>query len=469
MVKPLRRGFFDTLTGRFVSRSLVLFVILGVFLSWMLCWYMEGALDETAAAFLERAADDLRRCVSDGGGVGGGEDPLDVWLRRWGAGGCLVAGPGGVERCRVDLLVDEDWFRELCMEKIKAGGECSFRGNRRPSFVPGTVVEGPVPHLSGRTIRYMLVTVPLERPGAGSGERTAFFLYPYEPVAWRVTVLRVIVVVMIAYALFLLLVALGVIVKEAEEEIERSREILTARNIELERTRRHLFHANKLAALGELSAAVAHEVKNPLASMGMGLELALSLCGGADAKLRETLERVAREVDRLSSVVKNLLGVARRSSDERAEVDLNKVVERVLMLFSRSMKEKGIRLEKRLCAALPPVRANEGEVEQVLLNLLTNSFQAVEGDGMICVATGFDEREVFVEVQDDAGGIPEDILERVFEPFFTAREDGTGLGLSISREIAERHGGRLELENHGEGVRACFILPRGDVASGGRA
>src|SRR2546425_109691 len=212
-----------------------------------------------------------------------------------------------------------------------------------------------------------------------------------------------------------------------------------------------LVQSEKLAAVGQLVSGVAHELNNPLTSIA-GLSEFLLEQKELGKKDRGHLQVIQEQAERASRIVRNLLTFARKGSAERIPVDLNDVIRRTLSLTAYDLKLKDIVVERELSGALPDVFGDRHGLQQVVLNLLTNAAHAVaenprERPRQITVSTWFDG-QVHLRVADTGPGIPDEIVQSVFTPFFTTKEPGkgTGLGLSITYSIVESHGGQITLE-----------------------
>jgi PAS domain S-box-containing protein len=228
------------------------------------------------------------------------------------------------------------------------------------------------------------------------------------------------------------------------------------RDLEL---RDQLIHTERLSAVGQLVAGVAHELNNPLQSVIGYTELLMDT--ETDGGAREQLEQVQSEAMRAARIVRNLLSFVRRSPSARGVEDLNAVVQSAVTLRAYELQTANIVLEEEYAPDLPPVWINREQIQQVLLNLILNAEQALlsgPGRGRIVVRTTRTETGAAVDVEDDGPGIPGAIAGRVFEPFFSTKEvgQGTGLGLSIALGIAESYGGSLALRRSRSG--ACFRL-----------
>lgn len=221
-----------------------------------------------------------------------------------------------------------------------------------------------------------------------------------------------------------------------------------------------LVQSEKLAAVGQLVSGVAHELNNPLTSIA-GLSEFLLEQKELGRKDRGHLQVIQEQAERAGRIVRNLLTFARKGSGgaERVPVDLNDVIRRTLSLTAYDLKLKDITVERELSGALPDVAGDRHGLQQVVLNLINNAAQALaenprERPRMITVSTWFDG-QVHLRVADTGPGIPDEIAQSVFTPFFTTKEPGkgTGLGLSITYSIVESHGGQIVLEPKGPSPR----------------
>jgi PAS domain S-box-containing protein len=242
-----------------------------------------------------------------------------------------------------------------------------------------------------------------------------------------------------------------------ERVIEINRDITERRYLEMK-----LVQASKMAALGELAGGLAHQLNNPLVGVQNFVQLLLSRMNADDPnrKLAETIERAGGECVK---IIKNLLKFSRESRHYFADVDINNVIDDVLSLLENQINLKGIRIEKSLSTDIPVFLGNETQLAQVVMNIIQNGAQAIEGNGVISIHTLIDRAkdEIQVEISDTGKGIPAEHLDRLFEPFFTTREEGTGLGLSVAYGIVKNHEGRIEVESEekrGSTFRLLFPL-----------
>jgi PAS domain S-box-containing protein len=227
------------------------------------------------------------------------------------------------------------------------------------------------------------------------------------------------------------------------------------------RLKEQLIHSERLSAVGQLVAGVAHEINNPLQAVMGFTELLIE--GEQRPEVRADLLQIREDAGRAAKIVHSLLVFARRETLERSVADLNAIVRSTLALRVFDYRTRLIALEQDYSEDVPLVIANGEQMQQVLVNLLLNAEHAIRatGDhGTIAVRTGHEDGAAFVEVWDNGPGVPPDVAGRVFEPFFTTkRGEGTGLGLSVSLGIAEAHGGSLALLPSPYGARFRLTLP----------
>jgi signal transduction histidine kinase len=230
-------------------------------------------------------------------------------------------------------------------------------------------------------------------------------------------------------------------------------------------TRARLAQSEKLAALGQLAAAIAHEVRNALGvirSAAQGLNESLP---ASDADAQRACSFITAEIDRLGSVVSSLLSFARPPRLAPRPVGVGALFDQALLLARPDLEAKEVRVVRHDDATTPLVRADSDLVVQVLLGLLANAADAVPRGGEVTLDARAADGVVELAVADSGPGIPEPLRGRVFEPFFTTRDKGTGLGLAVARQIIEAHAGRIEVgERPGGGARFRISLPRADAA-----
>jgi two-component system NtrC family sensor kinase len=237
-----------------------------------------------------------------------------------------------------------------------------------------------------------------------------------------------------------------------------------ARTRELKEAQAQLLEAQKLAAIGQLGAGVAHEINNPLSGVLGHAQLLLGSKRPEDPDY-PILERVEQLAKRCRDITQNLLRFSQqRAAPDFQSIDLNQVVRDTLSLLEGQVRESGIELRVTLAEPLPAVKGDPGHLGQVLLNLVINARTACSGrpSPMISIATRVEEGHVSLEVKDTGKGIAAEVLPRIFEPFFTTKDvwSNVGLGLSVSYRIVSEHGGRIRVDSRlGEGSSFAVVLP----------
>jgi two-component system sensor histidine kinase PilS (NtrC family) len=208
---------------------------------------------------------------------------------------------------------------------------------------------------------------------------------------------------------------------------------------ELRRAEDELKRVDRLAALGKLSAQLAHEIRNPLASMrGSAQMLAAEIPNGDSARLASVL---IRESDRLSSLVEDFLRFARPPTPQMRPYSLKQLLTETLEILCSDPLARGIKIQTSLSEMMADI--DPDQMKQVLINILRNAFAAVSQGGEVKVVLDTVEGHPRIRIWDSAGSIPSEVLERIFEPFFTTRKGGTGLGLSTAHSIVRAHGGMI--------------------------
>jgi PAS domain S-box-containing protein len=222
-----------------------------------------------------------------------------------------------------------------------------------------------------------------------------------------------------------------------------------------------LLHAEKLSAVGKLSASIAHEINNPL--FGIRNVLALLLDKGQLNNSNQEFARLAvAECDRIKDLIKNLQDFNRPTSGIMTTVDLTTTIDNMLMLTKKEMKNKGITIKTDYEPDMPPIQAVSDQIKQVLLNLLNNAMESCGPGSRIIISTRKISNQAIIKIADTGNGIPAENLPHIFEPFFTTKAavKGTGLGLSVSYGIIKRHQGDIKVESKpGQGTVFTITLP----------
>lgn len=240
--------------------------------------------------------------------------------------------------------------------------------------------------------------------------------------------------------------ALGDRLKQAREKAERNAEERSKAYEELQKTFEQLLQAEKLASLGELSAGIVHEVRNPLGAIKGAVEILEDEIAEHSPR-REFADLAKKEVDRLDKLVGEFLRFARPATLSVRPNDLNNIVESVVSLIENQATAQSVAVEKNLQRDLPEVLVDNEQIKQVLLNLAINSLQAMPDGGKLFFRTFSNNESCVVEIEDTGSGIDEKISGKIFDPFFTTKEKGVGLGLSIAHKIVSQHNGSLSVES----------------------
>jgi two-component system NtrC family sensor kinase len=228
---------------------------------------------------------------------------------------------------------------------------------------------------------------------------------------------------------------------------------------EIERSQQRLVQTEKLAAIGRLTASIAHEVNNPLQSLRNCLDLA-GREGIEEDRQREYLRLAQKELDQLSWIVRQMLEFYRPEAAARTPVDVNQIVRAVASLTEGQCRSCQVEVTLELTPSIPAVWAVGFQLQQVALNLVLNALDAMPEGGALLIGTQVRQGRVQIRFSDTGRGIPRQDLTRIFEPFYTSKEGGTGLGLAISYGIVSAHGGSIEVESD-PGVGSTFrvLLP----------
>ncbi|HDZ22940.1 MAG TPA: GHKL domain-containing protein [Desulfobacteraceae bacterium] len=244
------------------------------------------------------------------------------------------------------------------------------------------------------------------------------------------------------------------------------------RTRELKETHEKLLHQDKMASLGKLAASVVHEINNPVAGMFNFILLMKRIIEEKDLDTR-TAERFVQylglmetETRRVSRIASNLLAFSRQSKLELKPVDINRLIEKTLLLNGNLLKINRVRVEKSLDVELPEIVGSEDQLQQVLMNLVSNAAEAMDAGegGILTIETRSLSADsiIMISLTDTGAGIPEENLSKLFEPFFTTKKKGkgVGLGLSVAYGIVEEHGGTIKVESKpGKGTTFRVLLP----------
>jgi signal transduction histidine kinase len=257
-----------------------------------------------------------------------------------------------------------------------------------------------------------------------------------------------------------------------EHQLEAHKEILSLNEklnsyIEcLESTQKQLIQAEKLNAIGQLAASIAHEINNPLAGALVYIKLLLKKLGSGSLGKEEAianLSKIELAVSRCSGIVRGLLDFARQSEPRLQPIAVSGVIDQVMSLVGHQAGMKNIKLNREDVLPLPQVMADANQLQQVFINLVVNAIHSMHEGGTLTIHSSLGkDNYVQVSIQDTGYGIPPENMEKLFTPFFTTKElgKGVGLGLAVSHGIIERHGGRIEVQSEvGKGSTFTTYLP----------
>jgi PAS domain S-box-containing protein len=277
--------------------------------------------------------------------------------------------------------------------------------------------------------------------------------------------------------------------KRFEEQLQRknaelaeSEAALLRSHKELKAAQLQLIQAEKMESIGTLAAGVAHEVKNPLAILQMGVNYLAKKSLAGDENIAMVLQEMKEAISRADQITRGLLDFAASKQLAVKPVDFNQLIEETLKLVRHELNEKRVEVVKELGGPLPRVAVDKTQIQQVFVNIFVNAVHAMPQGGTLTVRTyakqmtetthqegsrkadhfWVGDTAVVAEVEDTGAGIPQDLLTKIFDPFFTTKPTGvgTGLGLPVSRKIIELHGGTIDIKNkhEGGGVRVTILL-----------
>jgi PAS domain S-box-containing protein len=254
--------------------------------------------------------------------------------------------------------------------------------------------------------------------------------------------------------------------RTGKENLEKAVAELKAKNEEVRSVTQQLWQAAKLASVGELAASIAHELNNPLATVSLRVEFALTRTPD-DTPVRRALEIIQRETKRMGDLVANLLQFSRRGQEQTSTVDVRQELAWAVELIHHRLRKQQVAVVQEFATDTPIIHADREKLRQVFLNLFTNAGDAMPQGGTLTLRTaasaqGNGKPGVRIEFSDTGVGIPNEHLGKVFDPFFTIKEEGkgTGLGLAVCRRVAQEHDGTIELLSEaGKGTTVRLVLP----------
>jgi len=240
------------------------------------------------------------------------------------------------------------------------------------------------------------------------------------------------------------------------------RDLTNIRNFRLQMER-----MDRLATLGEVSAGIAHEIRNPLAGIKTSAQVLEESFGPGDFRA-QLVSRIVKEIDRSNELLRKFFNFAKPGKPQQNFVSIEMIIDGVYLLLAPRMRKKNIEFKAQFMPDPHDVYIDENQIEQVLINLFLNAIDGIEKNGKLTISTSliennkkhggeFEQDMIRVDVEDTGTGIESENLEKIFNPFFTTKSDGVGLGLSISSRLVEENGGKLELHSK-VGKGTCFSL-----------
>jgi signal transduction histidine kinase len=239
------------------------------------------------------------------------------------------------------------------------------------------------------------------------------------------------------------------------KELERR---VNEKSAELDRVQAEIVQTEKLATLGYLSAGMAHEIRNPLNSISLFVQLIKS--GPDDAEKIEYIEKILKEVDRIDGILRKLLDASKRPRFTLREVHLDAIIEATLEVFRPQTTLSGIEVRRDYRRIPPVLVADPSELEQIFTNLFLNAIHEMPNGGALTIELDHDDREIVIRVGDTGKGIPAEHVSKIFDPFYTTKSKGSGLGLSVVLRIVKTYKGRIAVESSSaEGTVFVVRLP----------
>lgn len=244
--------------------------------------------------------------------------------------------------------------------------------------------------------------------------------------------------------------------------VKRGEEIIKNRAQERLLLKEKLSDAQRLASLGEMVAGISHEIRNPLGIISSTAELLKQNLARSDPE-DQLADVIVQEANRLNSIVTDFLNFARPQAPHLIPCKVDEVIDNNLTFLAPEINKKGYQIHRRFATDIPEIEADPGLLYQAFLNILINAMQSMPEGGVIYIELSARKHILTISFADEGGGIPDETLNKIWEPFFTTKDKGSGLGLPIVKKIIEGHGGIIEIQNGREkGAKVTITLPLGD-------
>ena len=228
------------------------------------------------------------------------------------------------------------------------------------------------------------------------------------------------------------------------------------KSFELEQAHKEIIQSEKLAALGHMSAGMAHEIRNPLNSISLFAQILLS-AEGLGEENQGYAYKITQEVERIDEILIQMLASSPDDSNKQKLVDMVEIIDKVLSDYQARIDKQRIELKLNINRKAPLIRADLHEIEKIFTNLIGNALYEMPEGGVLTIALQADVEKILVMISDTGSGIPSGNISRIFDPFFTTKEKGTGFGLSIVLQVVSSLGGRITVDSP-PGSGACFII-----------
>jgi signal transduction histidine kinase len=236
---------------------------------------------------------------------------------------------------------------------------------------------------------------------------------------------------------------------------------VTEKTEALQKAQAEIMQTEKLATLGFLSAGMAHEIRNPLNSIALFIQLLRS--GTEDPETIEYLDKSLKEIDRIDGILRKLLDASKRPKFEIVEVQIERIIDTTLEIFKHQIEHNKIKVVRDYRRIPPAIQADPLEMEQIFTNLFLNAIREMPSQGTLTVQLDHDDSTIIIRVSDTGRGIPDDSLLRIFDPFFTTKGSGIGMGLALVLRIVKNYNGKIEVEKS-DNSGTTFLISLPDTA-----
>ena len=228
---------------------------------------------------------------------------------------------------------------------------------------------------------------------------------------------------------------------------------------QLEETQERLIRSERLAVMGNMAAYVAHEIRNPLATIG-GFARSILRASNQDDQIRQSAGIIVEEVSRLEKILANIMDFSKPVESVKVASQINEILENTCSLLDPYFKNGRIKLVKKFNSMVPEIVIDPTQIKQVFLNLIKNAVESMHGGGTLTLETEVEDEHIKINITDTGEGMTDEIMQNIFVPFFTTKVDGTGVGLAVSHKIVDNHGGHIKVKSSmQEGTTFSIYLP----------